>query len=244
MTPAKSLLSKIFSPIQGYGLALASVAIALGLNLFLFSHTVQSVEFPIFVIAISITVWYGGPGPGIFALVLAALAFNYYFTEPYYSFYITRSELPYYATFIIFALLVTWFATLRRRVERRLVQSRDELQRQVAMRTQQGDLLNLTHDSIFVRDMSGVISYWNHGAQELYGWTAEQAVGKRTNELLHTVFPGPFEEIQSQLLTTGRWEGELQKKKATGEGVVVASRWSLQRDDHQNPIAILETETT
>src|SRR5215813_11530420 len=204
MTRAKSLLSRIPSPIQGYGLALVSVAIALGLNLFLFSHKVRLVEFPVFIIAISIAVWYGGPGPGVFALVLSSLAFNYYFTEPYYSFFITPAELPYYATFIIFALLITWFATLRRRVEQRLLQSRDELQKQVAIQAQQADLLNLTHDSIFVRDMNGVITYWNHGAEELYGWTSEQAVGKRTDELLHSVFPVPFEEIQSQLLTTGR----------------------------------------
>jgi K+-sensing histidine kinase KdpD len=112
------------SLIQGYGLVLVPVAIALGLNLFLFSHKGQSVEFPIFIIAISITIWYGSLGPGIFPLILATLTFNYFFTEPYYSFYITPAEVPYYATFIIFAVLVTWFATLRRRVERSLLQSR------------------------------------------------------------------------------------------------------------------------
>ena len=45
----------------------------------------------------------------------------------------------------------------------------------MAVRTQQASLLNLTHVTIFVRDMSDVITYWNHGAQELYGWTAEDA---------------------------------------------------------------------
>lgn len=241
MTRAKLLLSRISPALQGYALAIVSFAVALGLNLFLFSHDIRAVQFPIFIIGISIAVWYGGLGPGIFALILATLAFNYYFTEPYFSFYITRAELPYYATFVIFALLVTWFATIRRRVERRLLQSQYELQREVAVRTQQASLLDLTHDPILVRDMEGVVSYWNRGAEELYGWTAPQAIGKRTQELLRTVFPIPVDQIKAELLRNGRWEGELTKTKADGATVVVSSRWSLQRNDQQ-PVVILESE--
>jgi PAS domain S-box-containing protein len=139
-------------------------------------------------------------------------------------------------------LYIAWFSALRRRVELNLLQSRDELQREVAIRTQQANLLNLTHDSIFVRDANGIITYWNRGAEELYGWKAEQAVGRHTHDLLQTVFPRPFEEIQSELLRNGRWEGELEKKKSDGTDVQVASRWSLQRDEHENPAAILESE--
>jgi PAS domain S-box-containing protein len=90
--------------------------------------------------------------------------------------------------------------------------------------------------------MYAVITYWNRGAQELYGWTAEQAIGKRTDELLSTVFPKPFPEIMDDLLVTDRWEGELEKKKSDGTMVQVASRWALQRDENKNPVAILESE--
>jgi PAS domain S-box-containing protein len=228
--------------LQRYSLALVSVGLALGIDLFLFSHGAKGVEFPIFLIAIALTAWYAGVGPSILALVLSALAFNYYFTEPYYSFYVTRGDLPYYVVFILFALLITWFSTVQRRVERNLRQSRDELQREIAIRAQQAELLNLTNDPILVRDMNGVITYWNRGSQELYGWTAEQAIGKHTQELLKTVFPLPFNEIQTELLRTGRWEGELKKTKADGTGVLVMSRWALKRDQHWNAIAILESE--
>ena len=111
----------------------------------------------------------------------------------------------------------------------------------MAARTQQASLLNLTHDTIFVRDMSDVITYWNRGAQELYGWTAEEAIGKRAHQLLQTVFPVPIDEIRAELLRAGRWEGELEKTKADGTQVVVASRWSLRRDEQERPVAILET---
>jgi PAS domain S-box-containing protein len=89
--------------------------------------------------------------------------------------------------------------------------------------------------------MSDVITYWNRGAQELYGWTDKQAIGRRSQELLQTIFPTPLEDIRAELLRTDRWEGELKKTKADGTQVVVASRWSLRRDDQERPVAVLET---
>ncbi len=110
-----------------------------------------------------------------------------------------------------------------------------------AVLREQASLLNLTHDSIFVRDMHDVITYWNRGAEALYGWTAEKALGKVSHQLTQTVFPAPLDEINTVLLRTGRWEGELVHTKVDGTQLVVASRWALQRDEQQRPIAILET---
>ena len=242
MAQEKNPSHLIQSAFLRYALAILSVAIALGLSLFLDYLNVHEVEFPVFLLAITLTAWYAGTWPGIITLVLSALAFNYYFTEPRYSFYVTRDDVPYYIIFILFATLITWFSAIRRRVEQRLVQSRDELQREVAIRTQQANLLNLTHDPIFVRDMNGMITYWNRGAEELYGWTADQAVGRESHQLLGTIFPKPLKEIQTELLNADRWEGELGKKNANGTSVLVASRWSLQRDPVGNPIAVLESE--
>jgi PAS domain S-box-containing protein len=107
---------------------------------------------------------------------------------------------------------------------------------------EQANLLNLTHDAIFVRDMNGVIAYWNRGAEALYGWTAEQAKGKIARELLKTVFPIPRARIIAELLRCGRWEGELARTRKDGTRVVVASRWSLQRDARGAPVSALETD--
>ena len=235
-------MDRIPSTAGRYALGILSVLLALGISSFLFNHKIQGLEFPVFMVAIALTAWYAGVGPAIVALVLSILAYSYYFTEPYYSLYLTFEDIPYDVAFVGFALLITWFSATRRRIEHDLLQSRDELQRAVAKSTQQTNLLNLTHDSIFVRDMNGAISYWNGGAQELYGWTAEQAVGKSTHDLLHTVFPQPFDEIELELLRTGRWEGELEKSRADGTTISVASRWSLQRNEQGDPIAILESE--
>jgi PAS domain S-box-containing protein len=105
----------------------------------------------------------------------------------------------------------------------------------------QADLLNLTHDTIFVMDMEGAIQYWNHGAEERYGWTAEQAVGKVVHDLLQTAFPAPPGGIKAELIRAGRWEGELVHTRRDGTRITVASRWALQRDAQGAPVAILET---
>jgi PAS domain S-box-containing protein len=105
----------------------------------------------------------------------------------------------------------------------------------------QANLLDLTHDTVFVRGMDDVITYWNRGAAELYGWSSEEALGKVTHQLLQTTFPTPLDEINTELLRAGRWEGELTHTKRDATRVIVASRWSLQRDMQGRPAAILET---
>jgi PAS domain S-box-containing protein len=237
----KPQLPRALSTIQSYGLAALSVSVALGGALLLERFEFRDVEVPLFLFAVAVSAWYGGTGAAVLALVLSCVGFDYFFVQPLYSFYVSGSDLPYFIVFATFALLVTWFSAVRRRVERDLRQARDELKIEVAERTQQASLLNLTHDTIFVRDMTNVITYWNRGAQELYGWTPEQAIGKRSPELLHTVSPAPIEQIREELLRSGRWDGELERSKADGTQVVVASRWSLRRDEQGQPTAILET---
>jgi PAS domain S-box-containing protein len=241
MVQWKPQLPKPLSAIQGYGLAILSVSVSLAAGLFLGHYAFRGVADSLFLVAIAIVVWYAGPGPAILAVVLSGLANTYFFIEPLYSIYITGADVPHFVIFVLFASLLTWFAAVRRSVERELLRSRDELKREVAERTQQASLLNLTHDTIFVRDMSDVITYWNRGAQELYGWTAEEAIGKRAHGLLHTVFPVPTDDIRAELLRSGRWDGELEKTRADGTRVAVASRWSLRRDEQERPAAILET---
>ena len=214
MERSDSFATKTTPTILRYGLAVGSFALALGLGLLLNHFNFRGLADPLFLLAIAITAWYAGLGPAILALLLSFLTFDYFFIEPAYTLYMTREDVPHFIIFVLFASLITRFAAVRRRVERDLLQSRDELEKEVAERTQQASLLNLTHDSIFVRDMDNVIVYWNRGAQELYGFTAEEAIGKRSNELLRTIFPALVEDIREELLRTGRWEGELRRSQA------------------------------
>jgi two-component system sensor kinase FixL len=216
--------------------------------------------------AVVLSAWLGGIGPGLLAAFLAVLAVDYFYTPPLHTVVLEFVYLPRVAIFALSGLLVGWLSTRRTRAEEALRRSYDELEVRVQERTadlaqsnqqlhaeitarqraeaslrQQAELLDLTHDTVFVRDMNEVIRYWNRGAEELYGWMRGEAVGKVSHHLMHTVFPVPLADIMAQVTDTGRWEGELVHTRRNGTNVVVASRWSLQRDDEGRPVAILET---
>ncbi|HTZ74545.1 MAG TPA: PAS domain S-box protein [Candidatus Aquilonibacter sp.] len=129
-------------------------------------------------------------------------------------------------------------------LEQQISDLRDEemrsLIREAAYRDQAA-LLDLTYDAIFVRDMHSKITYWNRAAEELYGWSKQEAAGKTSHELLETVFPKPLAEIEKEVFTTGYWEGELIHRRRDGSSVIVSSRWALEKDVAGNPAAILES---
>jgi two-component system sensor histidine kinase/response regulator len=101
-------------------------------------------------------------------------------------------------------------------------------------------ILDLANDTIFIRDREDRITYWNQGAQRLYGWSKEEAIGRVTHSLLNTQFPQPLDNINAQLLATGHWEGELIHTRNDGALVTVASSWTLQRDDSNRPVSVVE----
>ena len=105
----------------------------------------------------------------------------------------------------------------------------------------QAALLDLSNDANFVRDPADVVDYWNLGAERLYGWTREEALGRPADALLRTVLPAPQGEILRQLDATGQWEGEVIHTTRDGRKVTCLSRWSLQRDDRGRTLGIMET---
>ena len=107
----------------------------------------------------------------------------------------------------------------------------------------QARLLNLSHDMIFVRDRRGVISFWNKTAEEIYGWPAEDAIGRIADELLQTVYRDSRDLIESVLIDTGRWEGRVEQRTKAGDTLAVDARWALQYDRLGKPLDVLETNT-
>ena len=118
-----------------------------------------------------------------------------------------------------------------------------ELLENTGQLSEKARLLDLTHDAIIVRGMEGEIRYWNHGAEELYGWSRDEALGKISHELLRTEFPTPLEEMLEVLLRTGRWAGELVHTTRDGRRITVLARKTLDRDSAGEPDAVLENIT-
>jgi PAS domain S-box-containing protein len=104
----------------------------------------------------------------------------------------------------------------------------------------QAELLDLSHDTIMVCDLDGTIRFWNHGAEEMYGYTKEEATGRKSHQLLSTVFPEPMDQIKAQVVSKGRWEGELAHVTKDGTGMIVESRWVVQRNKDGNIRGVME----
>jgi PAS domain S-box-containing protein len=104
----------------------------------------------------------------------------------------------------------------------------------------QAELIDLAHNTIMVRNLDGTIRFWNRGAQEMYGYTKEEATGRIARQLLRTVFPKPIGEIEAEFLRRQRWEGELVHTAKDGTQIVVDSRWVLQRDAGGNARGVME----
>ena len=127
--PRKPELPNPLSVILRYVLSAFGVSLALGAGLLLQRFQLRDVEVPLLLFVLAVAAWYGGLGAAILTWVLSCIGFDYLFVEPLYSVDIAPSELPYFAIFALFAALVTWFSTVRRRVERDLRQARDDLEK-------------------------------------------------------------------------------------------------------------------
>jgi PAS domain S-box-containing protein len=95
----------------------------------------------------------------------------------------------------------------------------------------------------FVRDMESRIVQWNLGANRLYGFCKEEALGQVSHDLFQTEFPLPLVEIEEVLHRTDLWEGDLVHRKKNGERLVVASQWVLHRNSAGTPMHILQVDT-
>jgi len=103
------------------------------------------------------------------------------------------------------------------------------------------EILDLVHESIFARDRDLRITFWNAAAEELYGWTRDEALGRNADELLRCVHPLSLDERESQLFATGRWQGEFTRRTKSGSEILVDVIWSVRRDEAGRPIEVVET---
>lgn len=109
---------------------------------------------------------------------------------------------------------------------------------------EQAALLDITTDAILVRDLNNQIRFWSKGAEHLYGWNTEEALGKNANELLYRVGTlSQLENNQKSLAQSGSWQGELYQVTKEGKEIIVASRWTVVRDKNGQPKSILTVNT-
>jgi signal transduction histidine kinase len=115
------------SPVLRYGFSVVCVGVALGLALVVRYYSFRGVGLPVLSLGIAVVTWYAGIGPSVLAVVLSSIVFDYFFVEPLHSLAISIDDLPYFVIFVIWAVIVASFATVRRRIEDNLRHARAEL---------------------------------------------------------------------------------------------------------------------
>jgi PAS domain S-box-containing protein len=241
--------------------ALASV-LALALRSALSPILGDNYPFQTAWVALVFSVWYCGVGPSLLSTTLLLIGVWYWFLPPRHLFDVpARSDMAGMVGFLFFSGVMITFGHMIKVSRQRLEQTGEalraseaslkstlqetedrvqrrtaELEQKTAQVVEQARLLDLANDAIFVRTPNDRISYWNEGAERLYGWSRDEAVGRLTHELLRTEFPTSLAEIAE----TDRWEGELLQFKRDGSQITVASRWTTLRDVNQKFAGWLE----
>jgi PAS domain S-box-containing protein len=105
----------------------------------------------------------------------------------------------------------------------------------------QADLLNQSRDAVFAWNLRGGIVYWSRGAELLYGYTAQEAIGRISHEHLATRFTAPLQEIEAQIAGDGGWSGELTHTTRDGRTIVVESRYVRVCYDGETETYVLES---
>ena len=216
-------------------------------------------------LAVAFSAWYCGLGPALVTVAITMSGIWYWFLPPYGSFALqNKAEIFGMVGFLAFSAVIVFLGeTTKRslikfeRAEEQLRKAHEHLEDRVRERTaaleqtaaelqakttelaEKVAMLDSAKDAIFVRTATDTISYWNKGAERLYGWTKEEVLGRSPHEILHTKFPIPLQEIQGR----ENWEGELIHTRRDGSQITVTSHWTTLRDASGNATGWLEINT-
>jgi PAS domain S-box-containing protein len=253
------------STVVRYGLALAAALLAIVLRFWLNPLLGDRNRYHTAWAAVAFCAWYCGVGPAVVAAIISALGvWLEYFAGDRSQLALYRMELWGTIGFLFFSGLIIAFGEAARRSKARAEQVElslreseaqlkqanqnmlreiehraKELEQKTAQTLEQAKFLDLASDAIFVRGADNRVSYWNRGAERLYQWSKEEAIGKTPHDLLRTIFPIPLSEIAKYHY----WEGELIHFKRDGSAITVASRWTTLRDNEGNFTGWLEINT-
>jgi PAS domain S-box-containing protein len=211
------ILEETRSSILRYGIGLVAVVLALLLTLPL-SPIVKPTIFPLFLLAVAVSAWYGSLGPGLLATGLAVAVIDYFFIPLTSRLTVNLDDFVRLAVFVLVALAISSLAAGRRRREQALRQSELKF-RSVAQ---------AANDAVITADDRGYIIFWNRGAQTIFGYEEKEVVGKPLTILI----PERFREAHSR---------GLERLSATGETTMLGKTvelHGLRRDGSEFPLEL------
>jgi PAS domain S-box-containing protein len=216
-----------------YGCAPVAVAVAIWVRLLLDPAVGDQYPYATLFFAVLVTAAYGGFGPALLAIGLGSLAADYFLLPPRGSFRLVGGDqyvgmALYLATSLAISILGGTVRESRRRAEA----SVQDAQKKAA-------LIDQTYDAVLAWDWNGPITFWNRGAERLYGFPRTEALGQVSHSLLRTRTAGGVDGFVGALEREGSWEGELKHSTRDGRDVIVESRMVLIHENGHS--FVLET---
>jgi PAS domain S-box-containing protein len=104
-------------------------------------------------------------------------------------------------------------------------------------------LATLNMGTFMTRDFDGTIRFWSDGCARLYGFTAEEALGRNAHDLLRTVFPVSLADLEATLDREGTWTGDLHHHTRDGQEVIATAYKVVRRDAAGRVVVVLEALT-
>lgn len=246
-------------------LALSPVLIAFIVQLLMWS-VIRPLAWFFFYPAVFFSSWLGGRRFGVCATVLSTLLVWYFFLPPERSLVGRNaagvmSSLIFLGMGIVFSLFHDRLRQANQQIAKALGAVRtanEQLETRVRERTsediterkraeerliEQAALLNLAQDVIIVRDLNDRVVFWNKSAERIYGWTAEEAIGRDVKEMQFRDSAIEFEKANRTVKEKGVWSGEIQQTTRDGRRLAFDCKFTLVRDEAGNPKSILAINT-
>ena len=123
-----------------------------------------------------------------------------------------------------------------------MIRDTSERKRAEEQITEQATFLDKAQDAIFVRDLEGKMLFWNKGSERMYGWTRQEVLSRKMDDLLYT-HPKELEEAYRVTMSQGDWHGELKHFTKDGDELMIESRWTLIRDNEGGAKSVLAINT-
>jgi len=163
--PARWIAIRRYSSLISYGAAFVSVWVAL--SLWSLSPVLRREPFTFFLVAVVVTARFFGFGPALLCAFLSALSIDFIVLPPMFSVSASAVDLERLGVFVAIAILVSSLARQKSKAELRAERTRREM----------AAIVEDSDDAIFSTNPNGIILSWNRGAERLYGYTSEEAVG-------------------------------------------------------------------
>ncbi len=225
--------ARLRSALVPYGIALVCVAIAVPFRLLFDPVLGDQLPFATIFLAVVVTSWVCGLRPALFSVALGGIAAEFFLLQPRFSFGMPSvDELYGLAFFAIIGLGISLLGGHMHEAKRQALESARSNRRNAA-------LIDQTYDAVIVWDWGGPITFWNRGAERMYGYTREEASGMSTRALLKTAAGGNATDFLEALERNGEWEGELLHTRRDGQVIDVESRMVVIREDGM--VSVLET---